>query len=242
MEHSITGDSDAPVFSKLSQASLAQQALKSIRHAIINGDLQPDQPLRESRIAAQMGISRAPVREALLILEEEGFVERIPHRGTYVTSFSKHDVGELYSLRAVLESFGVELLVERIGDTDIEHLRSVLDKMRVGARAGDARQVNDCDLAIHEYLMKRSGHTRLLSVWQGLKFQIRRVLIAGNLLNEDLDQVVDNHVPLLKALEARDAGEAKRLIKQHISDVGERVIANWADIESMSEQVRERTT
>jgi DNA-binding GntR family transcriptional regulator len=241
MEHSITRDSDRPVFSKLAQASLARQALDSIRQAIINGDLKPDEPLRESSIASQMGISRAPVREALLILEEEGFVERIPHKGTYVTSFSKHDVEELYSLRTVLECFGIELLVERMDDKDIQYLQSLLDKMRQGARAGNARRVNDYDLAIHEYLMKRSGHKRLLSVWRGLKSQIRRILIAGNLLNEDLDQVVENHVPLFHALEARDAVEAKRLIEQHVSDVGERVIANWADIESASERVAETT-
>lgn len=223
-------DSENRIFTKLPQASLAQQALQSIRQAIIDGALKPGQPIRESEIASQMGTSRAPIREALLILEEEGLVERIPNRGTFVTSFSLDDVEELYSLRSVLECFGVELFVEQFDENHLDDLRDIVDKMREAAEVGDTREVNDYDLAFHEYMMAHVGHKRLFAIWRSLKFQIRRVLIAGNLLNEELDQVVKNHIPILEALKARDTEEAQRLIKQHVSDSGNRVIENWSTL------------
>lgn len=226
MARSINPQSDSTVFSILPQAPLAQQALESIRQAIVTGILKPHQPLREKEIAAQMGISRQPVREALLILEEEGLVERVPYKGTFVASFSRADVEELYSLRSVLECFGIALLVARLSENDLQELRAMINRMREAARDGQAPAVNNSDLEFHEYLMTRSGHRRLVSTWQDLKSQIRRVVAAGNVLNQDLERIAENHLPILAALEARDVDRAESLMQQHIFDSGARVIAN----------------
>jgi len=226
MPRSINPQSDITIFSILPQAPLAQQALELIRQAIVTGVLKPQQPLKENEIAIQMGISRQPVREALLILEEEGLVERVPYKGTFVTTFSRQDVEELYSLRIALECFGIELLVPRLDETDLGKLRAIVDRMHQAAREADAPDVSCYDLQFHEYLMARTGHKRLLSTWQDLKSQIRRVVAAGNVLNEDLHRIAENHMPILAALEARDIARAKSLMQQHIFDSGARVIAN----------------
>jgi len=232
MEQTITPGTDNQIFSALPRASVAQQALESIRQAIINGDLRPRQALRETDIASQMGISRAPVREALLMLEESGLVEWIPHKGTFVAPFSRKDVEEVYSLRVVLECFGIDLLIEHLEDEDIHNLRAIMNKMRQAVEENDEDRVNDYDLEFHEYMIARSGHKRLLDAWHNLKFQIRRIVIAANILNEDLHKIVENHMPVLNALEARDAAKAKQHVRQHILDSGERFVANWEWIQS----------
>lgn len=218
------------MFEKIAPSSLKHQALTRIRQAIIDGELKPGHALRENEVAAQMGISRVPVREALLVLEEEGLVERIPFKGTFVSTFTRQDIEELYSLRTVLECFGVELLIEHLTDDTLADLWAIIDEMRAAAAASDADLVNQHDITFHELLMQRAGHKRLLKTWQDLRLQIRRVVVAGNILNFELDTIVRNHLPIMAALEGRDLTAARDLIRQHISDSGRRVIANWERI------------
>lgn len=224
--------SENQIFEKIPQASLAQQALRSIRQAIMNGDLTPGQPLREMEIAAQMGISRVPVREALLVLEEEGLVERVPFKGTFVSTFSRQNVEELYSLRTVLECFAIDLLLPRLTPAILQELREHLGQMRAAASAGDAEAVNTIDIQFHEALLQHAGHKRLLETWRDLRMQIRRVVVAGNILNLELETIVRNHLPIMAALEAGDIADAKRQIELHISDSARRVIDNWSRIDA----------
>src|SRR5437870_10914880 len=107
-------------------ASMA--ATELIREAIIDGRVEPGRRLKEEELARELGISRTPVREALLILQAEGLVVGTPNRGAIVRAHDSDDLRDLYDLRALLEGHGARLAAARISDEEVERLRESCDR------------------------------------------------------------------------------------------------------------------
>ncbi|MGH3441585.1 MAG: GntR family transcriptional regulator [Nitriliruptorales bacterium] len=110
--------------------SLAQRAYKAVRQAIKDGDLAGDQLYSENELAGSMGISRTPVREALIELSREGLVEIVPQRGFRLRSLTEEEEHEVFALRIVLEGFVAERLASKANAADVAELRAVLDRQR----------------------------------------------------------------------------------------------------------------
>ena len=121
------------VFKQVPHKSLREAALAAIRQAISRGDLKPGQRLVESDVAEQMGISRAPVREALRQLETEGLVVSEPHRGTFVAEVSATDLWEIYTLRAAIERLAVRLVTEKASAEMLAQLQQAVADMAQAA-------------------------------------------------------------------------------------------------------------
>lgn len=116
-------------FEKLNHNTLSKQVVRAIRHQIFSGALKPNQRVVEAEIAAEMGISRGPVREAIAELEKEGLIITYARKGTYVKSFELKDIEEIYTLRALLEGFAVTLAIDRLQGPDLDYLKVLLDQI-----------------------------------------------------------------------------------------------------------------
>ncbi|MEZ4671421.1 MAG: GntR family transcriptional regulator [Anaerolineae bacterium] len=101
----------SPLLHQIENRPLRERVLDALRDAIISGELKPGQDLVETELAASLGVSRAPLREALQILSSEGLVETIPYTGTTVKRLTRTDIEELYSLRSVLETFAIRRII-----------------------------------------------------------------------------------------------------------------------------------
>lgn len=217
------------VFSSLQQNTLREAALSAIRENILNGVLRPGEQLVQSEIAAQMNISRAPIREALRQLEEERLVDSIQYRGTFVSQVSRRDIIELYSLRGTLEAMAARLALARCNEADFSELSDALDRMSHAAQSGDYPALNAADLSFHTTICSLSGHSHLLRNWEMNANLIRRVLALRNQLNP-LEVVVDMHKPILAAIRAKDVAAAQTAIEQHCLHSGEALAANWPEV------------
>src|SRR5690242_3570765 len=122
--------------------SLRDRVLDALREAIITGEFKPGQQLIETELATSLGVSRAPLREALQILSTEGLAETVPYHGTTVRRLTKTDIEELYSLRSVLETFAILRMIEQHNPEHVVRLRQCFDKMLEAAEAKDIKQVN----------------------------------------------------------------------------------------------------
>ena len=100
-----------PNLPQIKNLSMQEQTLDTLREAILTGELKPGQSLIEMDLSRQLGVSRAPIREALRILNSEGLIETIPYHGTTVRRLSKADIEEIYSMRSLLETFAVEQVI-----------------------------------------------------------------------------------------------------------------------------------
>ena len=220
------------VFGEVEQLPLAQRAAASVREAILAGALAPGAQLVEADMAEQMKISRAPVREALRVLEEEGLVERIPYKGAFVTRLTQDDIRELYSLRSVIESYSARLAAGHASAESVAALESIVEEMMQAAEAGDLERVTELDLRFHRAVCELACHRLLLQVWHGLEQKIRLILAMRHRLHREIVDIVEMHRPLLAAIRAGDGETAARHMVEHIVSAGEFLLSDPAYQES----------
>ena len=216
-------------FGEVERTSFAQRAAASMREAILSGELRPGSQLVEAEIASEMKISRAPVREAVRTLEEEGLVERIPYKGAFVTNITREDIGEVYSLRAAVEAFSVQLATEKATADDLARLHDIVKQMRAAARQNDLDTVTELDLEFHNAICEIARHKLLLQFWHALEQKIRLILAMRHRLHREISEVVEMHRPLLEAIEKQDSKTASEVMKEHIVTSGEFIVRDWQE-------------
>jgi DNA-binding GntR family transcriptional regulator len=194
--------------------TLADSIAESLRDAIFGGLFKPGQRLAEAQLATSLKVSRAPVREALASLEQEGLVNRTPSGGTTVAHLSRQDVEEICTLRQPLEVLAVRLAVSRGSDADWAGLAA---NIRATEKLTDPQQLAQMDLEFHEGIVRAASHGRLLSNWLNLRWQIRLIMVQRNLTDADSRRgTVQGHQELLKAIRAGDADTAVAVLEHHL--------------------------
>ncbi len=158
---------------------LSVHIANQLREAIVSDQLKAGQRIVEGEIAAAIKTSRGPVRDALLILENEGLVVRHAHRGTYVAELSLEDAEEIYTLRRAIESLAVAYVIKCATPADLDELDALVhemaDKIAAGCNAGEATEL---DMTFHRTLCRMSGHGRALAAWEALSGQTRILLLS----------------------------------------------------------------
>lgn len=206
--------------SQLSPAPrLADQAYEAIRNAIINHELVPGQHLSVPELARRLGVSRSPVREALLTLEREGLVRSLPHRGAVVAHAEQEDLWELYEAREALEGYIARLAAVRLTDEELRSLRELFEVHQTAVETGDLDGHVGIDLKFHGLVRDGSRNRRLIELHEMLEAQIRVALYGTGSRPENRDLAISEHRGLLEALEARDEELAEQRAREHVRRV-----------------------
>src|SRR5690349_20742173 len=152
----------------LTSVSLVELATGRLRHEILSGTLEPGERLVEEQLTRRLGISRAPLREALRLLGQQGLVEHLPRRGVRVVQLSSRDIDELFTLRDVLERFALRCALDHGGLPDPAGLAAARDAVERMERAagGDATEQAAAHQAFHLTLVALAGHQHLLRVYE----------------------------------------------------------------------------
>jgi DNA-binding GntR family transcriptional regulator len=205
------------LFARHARSALHQDVYSTLKEAILQGQLQPGARLCEADIAAQMGVSRAPIREAFRQLEQEGLAVNSPYKGTFVATFTPDDIRELCAVRSLLEGYAVAQAVQRITPDDIDRLTVIVDEMLAVARQDvDLAVFIEKDLSFHEEICRLSGNRRLFAVWSALASQTRLYFMMVNQAYLDREAVARLHTPALEAIRARDVEGAHRALREAI--------------------------
>lgn len=192
--------------------------VQSLREAILRGEIQPGEKLRQEEIAQQLGTSPTPVREAFRQLEAEGLVVHLPHRGVKVAEFSIKDAEEVYWIRSTLEGLAARLAVERSQPADLQKLTEKLENVQRGMQdhleEEDYEALTDLHDDFHMRLYEAANSQRLLQLIIPLRALFPRDtfwVIPGR-----AGRSMEEHRAILEALRARDAELTGRLVSQHI--------------------------
>lgn len=197
--------------------SLAEQVYERLRRGIVSGDLPSGARIVEMDIAAQMGTSQGPVREALQRLERVGLVQRQSHSATFVTALVLEEMYELFSIRSVIEGFAIRRTVELITSEQCDRLAHLADLMREEGRREDMLGLTVYDLEFHRLICKWSGNATLLSAWDPLYSQIQRFVVRTHRdYFPSVTAVADTHDPIVAALRNREVERVTPLIQEHI--------------------------
>lgn len=211
----------------LQNKPLRERVVEILRDAILVGELKPGQPLIETELATQLGISRAPLREALQQLNAEGLIDVVPYHGASVKKLTGSDIEELYSLRLLLETFAARRIIEQDNDDATRQLRQIFEEMRSAGEAGDIRSVSLIDRNFHDTMIRLSGHALLYTTWNMVSMRVRQVMALRNRRITNILEIADNHLRIVEAIEEKDADKAAQLLEVHIASAGDLIAQGW---------------
>lgn len=215
------------LFEPLAVLNLRDHIEEKLRAAILRGIFKPGDHLVETTIAEQLGVSRAPVREALSALERAGLVVCIPRRGYFVIDFTEKDVEEIYSLRLLLELGALRRAISRITEADLEELQALVHRLDESARRKEApEETVALDLSFHGHICKLADHERLLCCWDNLRAQAQ--LLVGVTTRTHYDHPEEPgklHQAILDAIREQDLARAEEVLTAHMEDAQRRAMA-----------------
>jgi DNA-binding GntR family transcriptional regulator len=208
-----TATHPAPALPLLSPRALYQEVADRLRHKIFARELEPGAWIDELKLAAEWGISRTPLREALKVLAVEGLVTMKVRRGAYVTEMSRDDVAQVYRLLALLESDAAGEVAESAGDEQIAELRALHERLEKQVRQRDAFFATNEQF--HLKLLDVAGNrwrTQIVTdLRKVMKLNRHHSLFKQGRIGESLDE----HRALMRAIERRDAEAARGLMRSH---------------------------
>lgn len=197
-------------------ASTRAQVYALLRRAIVYLDLPPGQGLSENELAARYGVSRTPVREAIIRLAGEGLVEVAPQLGTFVSRISAREVVEIQFIRETLELASLPDAIKNVTAADEAYLRALLEEQAEAGRTGDLRRWFATDEDLHRSLLEIGGHPRVWSVVSQAKAHLDRVRMLTLPDPEILAELHAQHREIVDTVAAKKRRQAHDVLRQHL--------------------------
>jgi DNA-binding GntR family transcriptional regulator len=210
----------------LTSVSLRDQAYALLKEAIAGTDIYSSrQPLRldERELMQALGVSRTPIREALSILEQEGFVRTLPRRGIFIVRKSKRTIIEMIQMWAALESMSARLATLHAPDEEISKLRHLFDEFQNSPPSEHIGEYSDANIAFHQMIIRLGGSQLIEEATRNLFIHVRAIRRATISQENRAARSIVDHLKIIEALERRDTELAERLTRQHTLDLAAHV-------------------
>ncbi len=196
---------------------LRRQACAAIKHAITRMDIygHPGEiRLDERQLSRELGVSRTPIREAMTVLEQEGFVRSVPRRGIYVVRKTKREIVEMITVWAAIESLAARLATQRASDAELHELRGLFAEF--GQDPSDhLHEYSEANMAFHKAIIRMGGCEMMTELTDNLFIHMRAVREVTIGQDNRAQRSIKDHMQIIAALEARDADLAERRVRDH---------------------------
>lgn len=215
-----------PTIALLQSSSLTSVVQQEIERQILQGELAPGAKLIEAALAAQLGVSRGPVREAFRMLEEAGLVRQEKNRGVFVRDIPIDEAVEIFDLRAAMDELVGRRLAESISAVHLKEIRGLVDQMEQSVKAKDAHHYHLLNLKFHDRLVELVGNSKLTAIYRKLIKELslfRRLNLADGVL---LPISAGEHRHIVKAIASGDPEAAGRAMFDHVMESKERTLHN----------------
>jgi DNA-binding GntR family transcriptional regulator len=210
-------------------ASLRDRAYAMLRAAIADADIYASRDeirLDDRALSESLGVSRTPVREAMTLLEQEGFVRTIPRRGIYIVRKSKREIVEMVQMWAALESMAARLATLHATDEEIARLRHMFDQFRDSTPAEHIAEYSDANIAFHQAIVELSKSQIILDTIKNIFIHVRAIRRMTISQSDRASRSIVDHLRIIEALEKRDTELAERLVRDHSLGLAAFVEAN----------------
>jgi DNA-binding GntR family transcriptional regulator len=206
--------------------SLRDQAYAALKQAITSAEIysRPDEiRLDERALTQQLGVSRTPVREAMTLLEQEGFLRTEPRRGVFIVRKTRRQIVEMIQVWAALEGMAARLVTQRASDKEIAALRDIFDSFIDEHPAEHIDEYSDAKIAFHQGLIKLSGSELIVSMTDNLFMHVRSVRKATISHGDRAERSLADHLRIVEALAARNSEAAEKLSRDHALGLADHV-------------------
>lgn len=201
--------------------NLKQEAAKFIRDLIFSGQVHPGQRLDQDRLADQLGVSKLPVREALITLEAEGMVNNIARRGSFVARLEPEDIVDHFEMYGSISGMAAARVADHPSPALIAELRQVANGMRTTT---DPIEHDRLNFRFHQLINKAGGSRRLISVLRILSDNMPSHFFTANNEWEFRDRAFEEHDEIVDAIEAGDGDRASAALVTHFAHTGEQAV------------------
>ncbi len=202
--------------------SFRDQAYAMLKEAIANADVydQHDEiRLDERELSQALRVSRTPIREAMTILEQEGFLRTLPRRGIFIVRKTKKDIVDMIHMWAALESMSARLATIRASDAELAELRPMLDTFADSIPAAHLEEYSEANLAFHQAIVRLGGAPIMINTVQNLLIHVRAIRKMTISQDDRATRSIVDHMKIIDALERRDTDAAEELVRQHTLDL-----------------------
>jgi DNA-binding GntR family transcriptional regulator len=213
--------------------SLKEHIYDVLKSSIMDLDIyDPATNLRmdERSLAEQLGISRTPIREAIMRLEQEGFVEIQARRGVYIKRKSLHEILEMITVWAALESMAARLACAEATDAEIRELREIGTRYTKDKAKANISEYSEANIDFHLAILSMSKCTMLQGIAEGLFTHLKAVRRKGMADETRADRSVVDHMNIIEAIEDRDADLAGELVREHTLRLHSYIRRSWKHI------------
>ncbi|MBU8684124.1 GntR family transcriptional regulator [Bacillus haynesii] len=215
----------------LSRASTGVRVACELRMRIISGLIESGTILSENKLAAEFSVSRSPIREALKILASEKII-RLERMGAVVIGLTEKEIGEIYDVRLVMETFVFERLGRANVDELVTDLSKILEMMKVSIKYKDADEFSFQDVLFHETIVRSINHSYILMIWNNLKPVMESFILLSMRARlkekyEDFERILDNHELYIQAIKTKDRDLMLKSLHQNFDDVQGKVEDLW---------------
>lgn len=200
---------------KIKKQTISDNISEYLRDQIMTRKLKEGDRIVECQIAKELGVSQAPVREALLQLEGMGLVKNKPYVGAYVLPIDMDVIQQAYELRNMLETYAVSLVIDKINEEEVARMEKHLQNMRDALARDDRRTIIDEDNQFHSVVVKHIGNPMLLKMWQMSSTQWASLTIT---YYDDMDYIVESHVKIIECLRTKDLESLKKELQIHFKN------------------------
>jgi DNA-binding GntR family transcriptional regulator len=212
-------------------ASLRDLAYAQLRQAIAEADIYGSREairLDERNLTEALGVSRTPIREAMTLLEQEGFVRAVPRRGIFIQRKTKREIVEMIQMWAALESMAARLATLKASDEEIEDLRRLFDRFHGGEQQAPNRHIeeySEANISFHEALVKLSKSQSIVQTIRNVFAHVRAIRKLTISQSDRASRSINEHMHIIEALQARDTEGAEQLVRRHSLELAAHVNA-----------------
>ncbi|HVV89840.1 MAG TPA: GntR family transcriptional regulator [Solirubrobacterales bacterium] len=210
-------------------SNLTEQVHDLLLGAIVDGTLEAGTLYSVQALADQFGVSRTPVREAMLQLARRGIVEMVRNQGVLIVQRSLEDLRDIFQIRLWLEVPAVRDAVPKMDAADLERIHATFGRMRAFAREGDARGLENEDRMLHRAILECSGNLRVAAMIDDLRDFVIAQGKTTTGRSRTLPQIVEAHGDLIAAIDRGDAEGAAQAMARHLESTSDALLAQFAD-------------
>lgn len=210
----------------MQRLSLSEQALRVIRQAMVSGEIRPGEIYSAAALAAQLGVSNSPVREAMLTLVNEGLMVPVRNRGYQVVHITAEEIQDIHDIRLMLEIPAMTEIAQRAAEFDLDSFQNIAKRIIQAAEKSDITGYLENDRDFHVGLIDLIGNPRLTKLVENLRDQTRLYGLHG-LNGDQLVTSANEHLEIVSALRSGDETETQRVMTKHLGHI----LHEWASPE-----------
>lgn len=197
---------------------LRDVVFNTLREAILKGELKPGERLMELQLAAKLGVSRTPIREAIRMLQQEGLAVTIPRRGAEVAKMTEKDMEDVLQIREALEVLAVQLASEKVTEEQIQQLEENVNAFENAVKTADVKQIAQTDIDFHDLIYSAAENPKLVSMLNNLREQIYRYRVEYLKNEKNYPNLIAEHREIIDGLKRRDKDYVTEMIKKHVDN------------------------